>query len=203
MPLRNRVHADGRIVADPARGLFTGNRGILHVADGVMGPALWRHRAWIVCTLDWQGRRRPVMTGRRWTALFFLDEAVALAAGHRPCAYCRREAHARWRDAWAAAHGPARAPEMDARLHAARAVPGARGMRHWRIPDPRDLPDGTAIRVDGRAGLIHRSRLWPVRMDGYDPPEPLPARPVEVLTPRPTVEVLGQGYRPVLHPDLT
>ncbi|WP_253279588.1 hypothetical protein [Loktanella sp. 3ANDIMAR09] len=90
MPLQNRVLPTQEIVADPARGTLTGNRGILHVADGVMGRARWKSKAWICCTLDWQGRRRQLMTGRKWTELFFLDEATALAAGHRPCAYCRR-----------------------------------------------------------------------------------------------------------------
>jgi hypothetical protein len=94
MPLRNRVRPDGQIIGTAARGLFTGNRGILHTHDKVMGPALWKHRGWICCTLDWKGRRRDLMTGRKWTELFFLDEAVAMAAGHRPCAYCRRAAYA-------------------------------------------------------------------------------------------------------------
>ena len=79
MTLRNRVQPDGQILAVPARGLFTGNRGILHTSDKVMGDAMWKHRAWICCTLDWKDWRRDVMTGRNWTELFFLDEAVAMA----------------------------------------------------------------------------------------------------------------------------
>jgi hypothetical protein len=86
--LRNRVQPDGQITDVAMRGMFTGNRGILHSTDKIMGPALWKHRVWICCTLNWQERRRDVMTGRNWTELFFLDEAVAMAAGHRPCAYC-------------------------------------------------------------------------------------------------------------------
>lgn len=123
MTLRNRVQPDVQILAVPSRGMFTGNRGILHVSDKVMGDALWKHRAWICCTLDWQNRRRPLMTGRNWTELFFLDEAAAMAAGHRPCAYCRRQNYNAFTDAWG---GSLKAPQMDAILHGARAIPGAR-----------------------------------------------------------------------------
>ena len=111
----------GEIAAHPARGTLTGNRGILHRDDRTLGTARWTHKAWICCTLDWKGRRREVMSGRTWTELFFLDEAVALAAGHRPCATCRREAYRRFQAAWTAAMGtPARAPLLDAALHTAR-----------------------------------------------------------------------------------
>lgn len=120
MTLQNRVLPTGQIVAHPARGTFTGNRGILHRDDRTLGQRRWTHKAWICCTLDWQGRRRPVMTGRSWTELFFLDEAVALAAGHRPCARCRRADHARFRAAWVAAFGPATAAQIDHALHTAR-----------------------------------------------------------------------------------
>ncbi|MEM7645198.1 MAG: hypothetical protein AAF366_22240, partial [Pseudomonadota bacterium] len=148
MPLRNRVLPDGTIHAIPARGTITGNRGILHVANRQMGPALWKIRAWICCTLDWQGRRRTVMTGRRWTELFFLDEAVALAAGHRPCGYCRRAAFDRWKDAWQVANGPwPGVRDVDAKMHAARAMPGARRLRSHRVA-ARDLPHGAMFQTD-------------------------------------------------------
>ena len=92
-------------MADAGRGLLTGNRGILHREDGVLGRARWTHKAWISCVLDWQGRKRQVMTGRNWTELFFLDEAVAIAAGHRPCGYCRRADYRRFVAAWEIATG--------------------------------------------------------------------------------------------------
>jgi len=92
VPLQNRVLPTGEIAAIPARGTLTGNRGIIHRDDKTLGTSRWSHHAWICCTLDWQGRKRPVMTGRNWTELFFLDESVAFAAGHRPCGYCRRSA---------------------------------------------------------------------------------------------------------------
>ena len=203
MALRNRVHPDGRILALDARGTLTGNRGILHVADGVMGDALWRLRAWITCTLDWQGRRRAVMSGRKWTELFFLDEATSLAAGHRPCAYCRRPAFVAWRNAWADAHGPSRAPAMDAALHAARAHPGARAMRRWITDDARALPDGTMIATEDGPALRAGDALRPWTPTGYGAPRPLPTGRVEVLTPAPTVEVLRAGYAPAPHPSLS
>lgn len=160
-----------------------------------MGPALWRHRAWIACTLDWGGRRRAVMSGRTWTELFFHDEAVALAAGHRPCAYCRRADWRRWSDAWADAHGPARAPEMDAALHAARAVPGARAMRRGRTDDVATLPDGAFVLWAGVAHLVWEGALLPWAPGGYGPPSALPrGAGAAVLTPAPTLGVLRAGY---------
>ena len=92
-PLQNRVNPAGEIVADPARGLLMGNRGCLHRADRTLGTARWRSKLWICCVLEWRGVRRDPMPPGRWTALFFLDEATALAAGHRPCGYCRRPAY--------------------------------------------------------------------------------------------------------------
>src|SRR5688500_15168681 len=97
MPLQNRVTPFGEIEAAPARGLFMGNRGILHDANQQLGRARWRHKSWVTCLLSFKDRRREVMAPRRYTELFFCDEAVALAAGHRPCAECRREDYERFR----------------------------------------------------------------------------------------------------------
>lgn len=192
--LRNRVQPDGLITDTPMRGTFTGNRGILHVKDKHMGDALWRHRAWICCTLEWQNRRRPVMTGRNWTELFFLDEAVAMAAGHRPCAYCRRAAYIDFQNAW----GPRlKAPQMDAILHAARAVPGARALRPHRA-DIGTLPAGTFIKTTGFALLTHDAML-PYAPDGYGAPCPRPSGDVSVLTSAPMIDVLRGGYTPKIH----
>lgn len=201
MPLQNRVLPTGEIVAHPARGTLTGNRGILHVADGEMGPALWKHKAWIACALDWQGRRRILMSGRKWTELFFLDEAVSLAAGHRPCAYCRRADYSRWSRAWEAAHGAARAPEMDAHLHAARAHPGARRMRHHPVADISDLPNGSFVLLDTSAYLVWQDALLPYNPVGYGEPLPLRAQSGTLLTPPPSVAVLQAGFVPQLHPS--
>lgn len=194
--LRNRVQPDGRITNDAMRGLFTGNRGILHNKDKEMGEALWRHRAWICCTLDWQNRRRDVMSGRNWTELFFLDEAAAMAAGHRPCAYCRRAAYKAFRAAWG---GAPMAPEMDAILHTSRAQPGARKMRHHRA-DAASLPPGTFVKTD-KIGLLTHDAFLPYTPQGYGAPQRRPTGGLTVLTPPPMWQVLRGGYAPKLHPS--
>src|SRR5580692_8692618 len=120
MSLQNRVTPFGDIVAIPQRGIFTGNRGIIHdPATKTLLRKRWASKAWLICRCDYKGRRRDVMAGRSWTELFFLDEAVALAAGHRPCFLCRREAAESFRAAWAVATEMAKPPAaaMDAVLH--------------------------------------------------------------------------------------
>src|SRR5262244_4115988 len=121
MPLQNRVTPAGEIVADAGRGLMMGNRGCLHGRDRQLGASRWRSKLWICCVLEWKGVRRDPMPPGRWTALFFLDEATALAAGHRPCAYCRRADYDAFAEACRRAHGARlRASEMDAILHVER-----------------------------------------------------------------------------------
>ncbi|MEM7489844.1 MAG: hypothetical protein AAF390_12060 [Pseudomonadota bacterium] len=169
------------------------------MADRRMGPALWKQRMWICCTLDWQGRRRQVMTGRTWTELFFLDEAVALAAGHRPCGYCRRAAFERWKAAWTEAHGPWPGVQaVDAAMHAARAHPGARRLCHDR-GRAGDLPDGAMFRTDDGDWLVQGGHALAFGPDGYGARRPLPRGDVTVLTNPVTRAVLRAGYRPDLH----
>src|SRR3984893_9841337 len=120
MPLQNRVTAFGEIVAIPQRGMFTGNRGIIHdPATRTLLKKRWATKAWLICLCEYEGRRRVVMGGRSWTELFFLDEAVALAAGHRPCFYCRRQSAEAFRAAWTMGRGGEvpYAAEIDAVLH--------------------------------------------------------------------------------------
>jgi hypothetical protein len=198
--LQNRVLPTGEIVADHARGLFTGNRGILHREDGTLGTARWRHRHWIACSLTCpRGRRHGPMPARGWTALFFLDEAVSLAAGHRPCAYCRRDDYRRFRAAWAAATGAgASAAEIDAALHRARVTRNRKHLRH--DAEANGLPDGTFILHGGTPCLLLEGRILPFRPDGYGAGRERPGGRVTVLTPAPTVAALRNGYRPVFHP---
>lgn len=207
MALRNRVTPEGEIIAHPSKaGVFMGNRGILHddAGDIVRTHAL---PAWITCLLDFRDRKPPVplVSPGRYTRLFFLDEAVALAAGHRPCGECRRRDYKAFRAAWAAATG-ADLPgprEMDRALHAARIVPRRRIQRTFEA-DLADLPDGTFIRATTGPALILGDRLLPWTPDGYGPPLRRPGTGrVTVLTPAPTVAVLRAGYRPVLHPSAT
>ncbi len=202
MPRPNRVAPTQDIAALPLRGLLTGNRGILHDSAGQMTAARWRHPHWISCTLHWKGIRRPIMAPGTWTELFFLDESVALSAGHRPCALCRREAYARFSAAWTTAHGTApRAAEIDRILHAAR-IDGRAQRRHR--ADIATLPDGAFILTDGTPALVHGARLHPFTATGYGPPQPRSGGgTVTVLTPEPLVAVLRAGYAPVLHPDVS
>jgi hypothetical protein len=204
MPLQNRVTPFGDIVAIPQRGLFTGNRGIIHdPATKTLLKRRWASRAWITCLCDYKGFRRRVMARRSWTELFFLDEATALAAGHRPCFFCRREDAERFRAAWMRGKGVARpmARQIDDVLHGERLVD--RRKRLHAIDTPvRDLPDGAMIAVDLTAyGIVSGvAHAWTEA--GYGPPADI-ARAGVLLTPPSTLAVLGAGYRPVLHPSLT
>jgi len=201
--LQNRVTPAGEIVSDPGRGLLMGNRGCLHHPDRTLGTARWRTKAWICCTLNWQGIKRDPMPPGRWTALFFLDEATSLAAGHRPCAYCRRQEFLAYAGAWRHAAGLAerpRASEMDAQLHAERLVPGTR-RQHTTPALAGDLPDGVVIRYEGVTGLLAGGRMLPWSSTGYLPPVTLPVpAPVDLLTPPSSAAVLQAGYLPLLHP---
>jgi hypothetical protein len=203
MPLQNRVLPTGEIVADPGRGLMMGNRGCLHGQGRELGVSRWRSKMWICCVLDWRGRRRDPMPPGRWTALFFLDEATALAAGHRPCAYCRRADFLDFAAAWQAARRldvRPRAAEMDAILHQER-VDRRRQQRTYQVTAA-GLPDGVLIRAVGRAGLLLAGELRPWSFGGYGAPDGtgLPGV-VEVLTPPSIVAALTAGYRPLVHPS--
>lgn len=204
MPLQNRVDPFGEIVAHPSRGLQLGNRGCLHAADRTLGVTRWRTKAWISCVLDWQGRRRDVMPPGRWTALFFLDEATALAAGHRPCGYCRRPDYVEFAEAWRRAEGldqRLHAGEMDTVLHRERVESRTR-RKVTRPAAVSSLPDGTMVRHEGTVALLAAGSLLPWSFDGYGTalPGPVPAT-VELLTPPAIVAVLAAGYRPFAHPS--
>ena len=201
MPLRNRVTPFSRIEAVAARGLFMGQRGCLHDERRTLLGETWKHKAWIVCVLEFRGRRRTVMAPRRYTELFFLDEAVALAAGHRPCAECRRAAFNAFVRAWADASGePARAPALDAALHRER-VPILRGVRGRARPE--ELPDGAFVAdAEGRAYLKRTSELLEWSHAGYVRARDCAgAGELDVLTPASTLVVLRAGYQPVYHPS--
>lgn len=201
MTLQNRVMPDGSIVAVAAKGTLMGNRGILHGADQTLGTTRWRHKAWVCCELQFKGRHRAVMQPGHYTELFFLDEAVALAAGHRPCAECRRADHLAFRAAWFRAFGTQpSAPEMDRALHAARIDPRTKLQATHQLGSE-TLPNGTFIRQNDTACLLQDGSLRPFSPDGYGPARPLPEGEVTVLTPAPTVAVLAAGYRPRLHPS--
>lgn len=204
MPLRNRVRPTQEIVVDPGRGLLMGNRGCIHGVDRDLGTSRWRSKLWISCVLDFRGRWRDVMPPGRWTALFFLDEATALAAGHRPCGECRRADYRWFTESWRVAHGWAerpRAGEMDTVLHAQR-VDSRTRRQITRGATAGDLPNGVMIRVDGTVGLLNAGALLPWSFAGYGAPQRMsPAASVEVLTPPAITTVLAAGYRPLVHPS--
>jgi hypothetical protein len=204
MPLQNRVTPFGEIVAIPQRGLFTGNRGIIHdPGTRTLLKRRWTTKTWLVCSCEYKGRRRIVMAGRSWTELFFLDEAVALAAGHRPCFDCRREAAARFRDLWAAAGEADPRPSakvIDAVLHEERLERGHK--RVHPIAGPlAALPDGAMVVAAGAAFLLRSGRAYQWTSEGYAPPVQL-QRADGLLTPPSTLRVLRAGYQPEFHPSL-
>lgn len=204
MPLQNRVNPFGRLEAVAARGEWLGNRGVLHNERREI-VAQWRSKAWITCRLHWPGVRRKVFSPHTWSELFFLDEATAFAAGHRPCAYCRRERYREFKRAWCAANPLASgtrepsAPQIDARLHAERVTrEGRKRTFRARIGS---LPAGTFIVYGETPCLIWRGRLFPWTHFGYAPslPEPLPRAQVDVLTPASIVAMFGAGFVPQVH----
>jgi hypothetical protein len=192
MPLQNRVTPLGELIADQARGLVYGNRGSLHDAHGRIRR---RHdgRRWIACRLEFKGRRRaPLMQPGKYTELFFLDEATAFAAGHRPCAECRRADYDRVLEIT----GAAGADALDRRLHAERLGPRPAAA-------PRELPDGAFVLLDGAPWAVSCGALLRWTPDGYDArTEPPAAAPL--LTPPTLVEILRAGWEPLvplLHPS--
>jgi len=205
MPLQNRVTPFGKIVASPARGDFMGNRGILHDDKRRLGSPRWRTRAWITCVLEWK-ERRAVMTPGSYTELFFLDEATACAAGHRPCALCRRKDYNRFVVAWRSANGMTAgtrvpASDIDARLHAERVVPRSRKKVTFAAPLDR-LPDGTIVSLadaPSEALLVLGDALLPWSLAGYGSPIRKPQGTAVVLTPFSTVAGFEAGYRPHFH----
>lgn len=211
MPRQNRVTPIGTIEAFAARGRFMGNRGILHDENqAIVRP--YQHKGWIICQLQFKGRRRPIMSPGCYTELFFLDEATALAAGHRPCFECRRAAAVAFREAWMigraatdpdfAVDAPLSAAEMDRQLHAER-LTDARYARHRRKrtfqAEIDTLPPGVFITLDGKAILVMEERLFLWTPSGYLPYGDRPAGlSVTVLTPPSIVAALAAGYKPAI-----
>jgi hypothetical protein len=205
VPLRNRVTPFSELIADPARGLVYGNRGCLHDEAGRIRRR-WATRRWIACRLRFRGwHRGPLLQPGRFTELFFLDEATAFAAGHRPCALCRRQDYDRLVAIWRELHpGQVGADAVDAQLHGERIADATRAQRHHDGALD-DLPDGAFVLRDGTPWLILGSSLLHWTPAGYveRSPRPSGAR-ATVITPPSLVAVLRAGWRPVvplLHPS--
>ena len=191
MPLPNRVDPYGALHATEARGAWLGNRGVLHDAHKrIVRP--WKLTRWITCVLSFQGRRREVFSPNRYTELFFLDEATSLAAGHRPCAECRRPRYEEFREAWP--HGRVGAGEIDRVLHAERLDAGGGKRRYSAMLS--SLPDGVMVEHGGRPHLLWRGMLRPWSFSGYlSGVEAAPAQ-FRVLTPRSVVAAVRAGFAP-------
>ncbi len=202
MPLQNRVTPFGDIIATPHRGMFTGNRGIIHdPATKTLLRKRWSSPAWLTCVCEFRGRWREVMGGRSWTELFFLDEATAFAAGHRPCFYCRREDAVRFRAAWEQGNGAARvlARDIDAVLHRERLDHGRKRLHELPMA-LEDLPDGAMVRAGEESYLIAQGRALKWSPAGYSEAV-APLIDAALLTPPSTLRAFSAGYRPVLHPS--
>jgi hypothetical protein len=199
MPSQNRVTPFGEIIATPERGTIYGNRGCLVDSRGKI-KRQFKEIRWIICVLDFKGRRHPMMAPGRYTGLFFLDEATALAAGHRPCAECQRQRFNIFRETWAAANRNAAeasrplAPVIDAVLHRER-------MTRGRVCNSIEgLPDGTLVSTNNDAYLVLKNelRLWTPA--GYKNADKKPEFPVNFLTPPSIVAALASGYPVSIHP---
>src|SRR4051794_32477746 len=202
MPLQNRVTPSGEIIATPHRGLFTGNRGIIHdPATRTLLRKRWSSPAWITCVCEFRGWRRKVMGGRSWTELFFFDEATAFAAGHRPCFYCRRDDANRFRAAWQQGNGIAnvRARDIDAMLHRER-LAGSKKRLHPLLVPLEKLPDGAMVQLGEESYLIVRGNTLLWSPAGYYKAESA-IQDGMLLTPPSTLNALNAGYGPVLHPS--
>jgi hypothetical protein len=219
MPLQNRVDPFGQIHAVPERGMFTGNRGIIHDPETkTLLRKRWALPAWIICVCEYRGKRREPMGRNRpggpngiglpgWTELFFLDEVTGLAAGHRPCFFCRRKEAEdfvrRFGEAFDIAEP--RAPMVDKRLHKERLAAGAEP-RLISVAELEALPDGAMVADAATAYAIRNGRLLRWSFAGYQRPQAIgavarEATSLQLVTPPTTVSVLRRGFRPAWHPS--
>jgi hypothetical protein len=191
----------GEIVAIPLRGAWTGNRGILH--DGTEIVRSHASDLWITCALEFRGRWSPQWQPHRFTFLYFHDEAVSFAAGHRPCAECRRAAYVAYQRAWVEDLGGVlpSAKAMNRQLHGERIVRGTHQRRLHPMPWG-DLPDGTFAWHEDAPALVLGDSVVPWSASGYGPPRVRPSvGDVDVITPPSSVAVLRAGYPVQIDPS--
>lgn len=204
--LQNRVDPWGVLRAVSNRGTLMGNRGILHDhKNSIVRP--WAHKAWVTCLLEFNKikRSKPFSEGN-YSELFFIDEATAFAAGHRPCAYCQRARHREFKAAWVRANvsGDASAttlmPAIDSVLHAERCIPGGRKVT---FDSPLDaLPAGAMFEHEETAYLVSPAGYRPWSFSGYGAATNISgSQVVKVLTPRSVVRAFGTGFTPHFHPS--
>jgi len=194
-PARNRVTPLGEIEAIPLRGAWTGNRGILHRDKEIV--RFHASDLWITCALEFQGRWREQWQPHHYTFLFFHDEAVSFAAGHRPCAECRRSSYDAYRAAWAKGLGVTApsAKQINRQLHGERIVRGSHRRCIHQLPWA-DLPDGAFVLLGDVPAVIVGDRLSEWTREGYGARRARPARgSANVITPPSTIAALRAGYR--------
>ncbi len=204
MPLQNRVNPEGEICFSPSRGTLMGNRGCLHNAARQIVSRSKRD-AWVTCLLAFQDRKRAVMSPGNYTELFFLDEATALAAGHRPCATCRRDRYDAFFAAWGAGNrNSARvlAADVDKQLKLDRVA-----SQRVEAASIKVLPDGVIVKHKGTGTcyLVRGANLYPWSFAGYGRAQAMSAvgGPLVILTPASTVKALQHGYRAQIHGSAT
>ncbi|MES2778036.1 MAG: hypothetical protein V4722_27920 [Bacteroidota bacterium] len=210
MPLQNRVNPFGEIIAIPQRGLYTGNRGIIHNEhQQIVRP--FTLKAWITCSLKYKNFQRKVMTGRKWTELFFLDEATAFAAGHRPCAFCRNKDFKQFKRLWLKANNAfftlpdEQMKTIDVLLHAERMA--MQKEKLFETAPLQALPAGTMVALKNdttTAWLWYQNNLFKWGVEGYAKPVHLAIDTVvSVLTPASIVRTFASGYYPIIHSSVS
>ena len=205
MPLQNRVDPWGQLHSIPSRAATVmGNRGILHDSERRI-VRRWATKSWVACDPHYKGiSRKPLFKPGSYSELFFLDEATALAAGHRPCAYCQRGKYNSFKNTWfktlpAGSTATLGSGAIDQQLHAERVAPGIEKVP--RSGNLSTLPEGVLFEHEGQAILIHQGKLWRWSFDGYVAASPISGvASVSVLTPPSVVRVLAAGYKPQVHP---
>jgi hypothetical protein len=198
--LQNRVDPQGNIIATIARGAWMGNRGQLHDnGKDILRP--YKLKAWLICLLEFRGRQRQVMSPNLYTELFFLDEATAFAAGHRPCFECRRRDYDRFKSLWLKGNPKygfnlkTSIKEIDAIIHEERIDKQGKKITHE--ANIGDLPTGTFVLLHNLPYLIANNQLLPWSPFGYGDGVALPAdSPVTVLTPVSIINTFSAGYVP-------
>jgi hypothetical protein len=202
--LQNRVDPWGELRAVANRGTLMGNRGILHDDENrIVRP--WAHKAWVTCLLEFNGIKRPKpFSPGNYSELFFIDEATAFAAGHRPCAHCQRTRHRAFKDAWVRANvadqlrASTLMPAIDRVLHAERCVPGGHKVT-FEAPIV-ELPLGAIFEHEEAAYLVAAAGYLPWSFDGYGASQGIGGAPVvKVLTPQSIIRAFAAGFAPMVH----
>jgi len=205
MPLQNRVSPNGDIVATSQRGMFMGNRGILHNDEKEL-VSNSKIKGWVTCRLEFKGRKRELMAKGRYTELFFLDEATAFAAGHRPCAECRRERYKEFKSKWLEANSALLQGDSTAISAIDKIIHAQRIHKQEKVTYQaplNSLTDGVIVAIDSKNYLIWKEKLFSWSFDGYTPSDlSINDSGVKVLTPHSYVKMFKQGFVPMVHPSI-